>query len=84
VVGSLIEAGLFGSLEEDEECDYDHTSIDDSSAQGGDKENDSVGEDNSNICKDVVIESYVENGLCEDVEWQSEFRHALNVLIDEH
>ena len=37
------------------------------SAQGGDKENCSVGVDNSNICKDVVIEmelmqSQVENG----------------------
>ena len=63
--------------------------IDDSSAQGGDKENCSVGEDNLSMCKDVVIEtelmqSHVENGLHEDVEWQSEFRHALNVLIDEH
>ena len=48
---------LFGSMEEDEECDYDHTLIDDSSAQGGDKENCSVGEDNSNMCKDVVIET---------------------------
>ena len=25
-------------MEEDKECDYDHTLIDDSSAQGGDKE----------------------------------------------
>ena len=30
---------LFGSMKEDEECDYDHTLIDDSSTQGGDKEN---------------------------------------------
>ena len=29
--------------------------IADSSAQGGDKENYSVGEDNSNMCKDAVI-----------------------------
>ena len=89
MVGSLIEAHLFGSMEEDEECDYDHTLIDDSSAQGGDKENCSVGEDNSNMCKDVVIEtelmqSQVENDLHEDVELQSELRHALDVLIDEH
>ncbi len=46
MVGSLIEAHLFGSMEEDEECDYDHTLIDDSSAQGGDKEDCNVGEDN--------------------------------------
>jgi hypothetical protein len=39
MVGSLIEAHLFGSMNEDEECDYDHTLIDDSNAQGGDKEN---------------------------------------------
>ena len=45
MVGSLVKARLFGSMEEDEECDYDHTSIDDSSAQDGDKANYSVGED---------------------------------------
>ena len=39
MVGSIIEAHLFGSMKEDEECDYDHTLIDDSSAQSGDKEN---------------------------------------------
>ena len=39
-----------------DECDYDHTWIDDSSAQGSEKENCSVGEDDSNVCKDVVIE----------------------------
>ena len=55
----------FGSMEEDEECDYDPTLIDDSSAQGGDKENRSVGGD-KNMCKDVIIEvdlmqSQVEN-----------------------
>ena len=54
--GSLIEAHLFGSMEEDEECEYDHTLIDDSSVQGGDKEICSVEEDNSNMCKDVIIE----------------------------
>ena len=42
-------------MEEDEEYDYNHTLIDDSSAQDGDKENCSVGEDNSNMCMDVVI-----------------------------
>jgi hypothetical protein len=41
--------------EEDEECDYDHTLIDDFSAHGGEKGNYSVGEDNSNMCEDVVI-----------------------------
>ena len=38
MVGSLIEAHLFGSMKEDEECAYDHTFTDDSSAQGGHKE----------------------------------------------
>ena len=32
IVWSHIEARLFGSVEEDEECDYNHTLIDDSSA----------------------------------------------------
>ena len=36
---SLIEAHLFGSVEEDEECDHAHTLIDDTSAQGASKEN---------------------------------------------
>jgi hypothetical protein len=49
MVGSLIKAHLFGGMEEDEECDYDHTMIDDSSARSGDKENSSAGEDNSNM-----------------------------------
>ena len=76
-------------MEEDEECDYDHTLIDDSSTQGGDKENCSAREDNSNICKDVVIEtkllqSKVENDLHEDVELQSELQHALDILIGEN
>ena len=88
MIGSLVEAQLFESMEEDEECDYDHTLIDDSSAQGGDKENCSVGEGNSNICKDVVIEmelmqAMVLNDLHEDVELQSELRHALDVSINE-
>ena len=34
MVESLIEAHLSGSMEEDEECDYDQTLIHDSSAQG--------------------------------------------------
>ena len=37
LLGSLIKAHLFESMKEDEECDYDHTLIDDSSAQGGHK-----------------------------------------------
>ena len=82
-------AHLFGSMEEDEECDHDHMLIDDSSAQGGAKENYNVGEDNSDMCKGVVIEmelmqSQVENDLHEDVELQCELQHALDVLIDEH
>ena len=49
----------------------------------------SVGEENSNMWKDVVIEmelmqSQVESHLQEDVELQSELRHALDVLTDEH
>ena len=89
MVESLLEPHLFESMEEDEECNYDHIWIDDSSAQGGDKENYSVGEYNSNMCKDVVIvmelmQSRVENDLHEDVELQSDLRHALGVPIDEH
>ena len=53
MVGSFIEVHLFGSVEEDEEGDYDHTWIDDPSAQGGHKENYIVGEDNSNMCKEL-------------------------------
>jgi fructose/tagatose bisphosphate aldolase len=73
----LLRLIYFESMEKDEECGYDHTLFDDSSAQGGDKENCSVGEDNSNMCKDVVIamksmQSHVENDLHEDVELQSE------------
>ena len=47
MVGLLIEVHLLGSMEEYEEFDYDHTLIDDSNEQGGDKENWSIGEDNS-------------------------------------
>ena len=73
MVGSLIEGHLFGCMEEDEDCDNDHTLIDDSSAQGGDKENYSVGEDNQSMCMDVVIwtklmQPQVENEEHEDVE----------------
>ena len=37
-------------MKEDEECEYDHTLIEDSSAQSNGKENCSVGKDNSNMC----------------------------------
>jgi hypothetical protein len=57
VVRSLFETHLFGSVEEDAEHDYNHTLNNDSSAQGGDEANCSVGEGNSNMCKDVVIET---------------------------
>jgi hypothetical protein len=52
MVGSSIEVHLFGSMEED---DYDKKWSDDSSAQGGHKENYIVGEDNSNMCKEIVM-----------------------------
>ena len=44
-------------------------------------ENDSVGEDNSSICKDVVVEteliqSHVESDLHENVELQSELQQS--------
>ena len=38
MVGLLFEAHLFRSIEKDKECAYDHTLIDDSTAQGVDKE----------------------------------------------
>ena len=88
MVGSLIKAQSFGSMKENEECDYDHTLINDSSAQGGDKEASNVGEDNLSMCKDVVIETklmwlQVDNDLHEVVELPSELQNALDVLIDE-
>ena len=77
MVGSLIQV-IFGSMEKDEECDYDHTLIDHSSAQGGDKKICSVGKDNSNMCNDVVIEielmhSQVENNLIKMQSWKVSF-----------
>ena len=67
-------------------CDYEQTFIDDSSVQGSDKENYSVGGGNSNMCKDVVIEMeliqlHVENDL--HVKLESGLQYALDVLIDE-
>ena len=63
--------------------------IDDSSARGVGKKNCSVGEDNSTMSKDNVIEtklmqSHVENDLQEGVELQFELPHFLDVLIDEY
>jgi hypothetical protein len=56
MIWSLIEARLFGNME-DKECEYDHILIDDFSAQDVDKDNCSVGEDNSNTCKDIGIKT---------------------------
>ena len=43
---------------------------------------------NSNMCKDVIekelLQSHVKNDLHEDLKFQSELRHALDVVIDEH
>ena len=82
MIGSLIKDRLFGSMQEDEECVYENTLTYDSSAQGGDKEHCSVGEDVSNMYKNVVIqtelmESQVENDLDEDLELQSELLTCL-------
>jgi hypothetical protein len=68
---------------------YNHTLIDDSSAQGGDKEICSVEEDNSTMCNGIVIGmesilSQVEIHLHEDMELQSELQHALDVVSVEH
>ena len=66
-----------------------HWSICDSSAWGGDKEDCGVGGDDSNMYKNVDVETelmalQVENDLHEDLELQSELWHALDVLIVEH
>ena len=53
---SLSKDHLFGSMDEVEGWDYDYMMSDDSSAQGGDKKNYSVEEDNSNTYTNVVIE----------------------------
>jgi hypothetical protein len=68
------------------EYDYNHTLIDDSSAQGGDKENYSVWEDNSNMCKNVVREMELMKKMAYMKIWelQSKLWHALDVLMDEH
>ena len=76
-------------MEEDEECDYDPILIDDSIAPSDDKESLRMGEDNSNMCDDVVIKTktmhlQVEYDLHEDVELQSEVWHVLDMLIDEY
>ena len=89
MVGSLIEAHLFGSMEDGEECDYDHILIHGSSVEGGDKENCSTGETIQTCARMFAIEtelmqSLVENDLHEGVELQNELWHALDILIDEH
>ena len=56
VVWSLIEANFFGSIKGNEECGYAHALINDYIVQGADKKNCSVGEEYSNMCKDVVME----------------------------
>ena len=58
MVRALICAHLFGSMEKDEECDYDHILIDDSNAQGGDKENCSVVKSNmlQGCCQKDIID----------------------------
>ena len=57
LIGSLIKGHLFGSMKEDDAYDYYHIRIDDSSAQGGDQNNYSIGEDNSNMYHDIVIDT---------------------------
>ena len=42
MLGLIIKYRFFDDVQEDEDCDYNHTLIDDSNAQGGDKENCSV------------------------------------------
>ena len=76
--GSLIEDHLFGSMDEDEECDYDHTLIDDSSAQVVTGKI-VVLEKTIQTCTRMLsyietelMESHVENDLHEDLELQSE------------
>ena len=64
-------------MKDDEECPYDRTLIDGSSAEGGDKEICSVGETIQTCVKDDVIEMelmqlQVENDLHEDAELQNE------------
>ena len=51
MVSSHTEALQFGSMKGGEVCDYDHTLVEDSSAQGGGKEDCSVGQKNVNIRK---------------------------------
>ena len=55
MVWSLIEATLFGSMEEDKECDYDHILM--ILVHKVVARKISVGEDNSNTCKNVIIKT---------------------------
>ena len=54
MVGSLIEAHLFGSIKGNEECDYAHALISDYNIQDLDNKICSVKENTSNMLKDVV------------------------------
>ena len=79
---------LFESMEEDE-CDYDHILIDGPITQSGEKEDCGVEGGNSNSCKDVFIkveglQSSAEDDINEDVELESQLRHTLDALVDEH
>ena len=87
MMGSLIEAHVFGTMEEDYYCGYDHTLIDDSSAQGSDKENCSVGEDDSKdvgIIDTELMQLQVGSYFHEGASMQSELRHVLDVLTNQH
>ena len=44
-------------MKADDEYDYNHIRIDDSSVQDGDKKNYSVGEEDSNMYHDIVIDT---------------------------
>ena len=74
---------------EEDECDYDHILIDDPITQGGEKEDCGVEGGNSNSCNDAFIEaeglqSLAEDDINEDVELESQLRHTLDILVDEH
>ena len=56
MIGSLIEAQLFGSMQEDEENDYDHMLIDDSSAHVVTRKIVVLEKNNLNMCKGDATE----------------------------
>ena len=68
---------------------YDHILIDDPITQGGEKEDCGVEGGNPNSCKGAFIkveglQLFAEDDINEDVELESQFRHILDVLVDEH